>query len=49
MSFTSVFQALGQRQKVNLLLCASYQQCRVQLWKTQEELETENLIHHELD
>lgn len=48
-SFSSVFQAIGQRYKVNLPLCASYQQCRVQLWKTQEELETENSIHHELD
>lgn len=48
MSFTSVFQAMGQRHKANLPLCASYQQCRVQLWKTQEELKKENLIHHEL-
>lgn len=34
------FQVIGQRHKVNLPLCASYQQCRAELctlWKTQEQ------------
>lgn len=52
MSFTSVFQAIGQRHKANLPLCGSHQQCRAELctlWKTWEKFKKENLIHHELN